>query len=306
MEQIYKRSWLDLTTSLFKCPADNSGLERTLRQILFNDFAVPHEYGYEEKKTGRWIKTGEANDIHTIAKMRQEHPSDEEKKRLKKTIQCFTVAACFQTKQKAQQIIKHYNLLMGLDFDHLDDYDIEATKQAIFDLPFVGYTGLSVSGKGLFAIIHIAEPEKLELYAEHCFKVFKYYGLPIDTSKGRNYSDLRFVSYDSNALYREFPAPLRIEGKALDKPGPVKNTLHVTSANPDRLAGWAVKQIQSAEVGNRFETVRKVSYTLGGAGYGLQDILNAINNSSQYAGLKDKYFGHARDAFKAGQLKPLR
>lgn len=305
MQDTTNTRWLDLTTSIFLCVADNYGEPATYREILFSHFGRPHDwfipkYGDPNEK---WI-SGESNDLETMIDIRN-GVTDEKKVLLKQTLQCYTVSANFKCKKKAAPELLHYNPILQLDFDKLQDYDISEVRAAIFDIPFVGFCGLSVSGKGLFALILISEPEKLNEYAEHCFAVFNHYGLPPDTTKGRNYSDLRFVSYDANGLYREDPQPLKIKKfHTVKKPQPTKQQTTITLPE-DALIRWAIKQVQQAEPGRRFETVRKTSYTLGGFGTGLDEIKHAINNSPQYVGVEGKYLTHAVEGFAAGQNKTL-
>ncbi len=303
MQDTKNISWLNFNTSLFACAADNYGTLRTFRQILFSDFACQHPWFYKDHQTNTWI-TGSSDDLQTMIDIRNGTALKEEIPLLKQTLQCFTPSASFECKKRGHEKLISTIPILQLDFDYLNN--IERTMQEIFSLPFVAYVGKSVSGKGLFALVLIAEPEKLREYAEHCFAVFNYYGLKPDTSKGRNYTDLRFISYDCNALYREYPEPLRIK-KFHSPPKPVmtmKPADHF-QVSDSKLIEWAVKQIHQAQVGNRFETVRRVAYCLGGYNTGLQEIEQAINESIQYDGLQKKYLSHARDGFKAGQLKPL-
>ena len=203
-------------------------------------------------------------------------------------------------KKGAEKLIQR-NPILQLDFDNLDGYDIRELQTEIFSLPFVAFIGKSFSGRGLFALILIQEPEKLKEYAEHCFNVFKSYGLPVDTSKGRNYSDLRFVSYDSNMLFRKDPNPLYI--KRFNTPAvPLK---HQHSKNKpfkskNGLLSWAIREIAHAQIGQRFETVRRVAYGLGCQGYGLDEINEAIIINGQYSDKRLKTLDDAKKAFEAG------
>lgn len=101
---------------------------------------------------------------------------------------------------------------MQIDIDAKDcaGYDIEELKQAVFALPFIAFVSLSCSGDGFYAIAAIAEPDRQREYAEHIFNVQEQYGLSCDRSKGRNYNDLRYCSYDANMLDRNDVEPLRI------------------------------------------------------------------------------------------------
>ena len=296
-----------MTTSLFCCPADNYGKPRTFRQILFSDFAVSHEWYYKVYNPAKWIN-GHSNDLETTIRIRK-GVSDADKIYLKQTLQCFTPSGNYKCKKKSGPVLIHTNPILQLDFDALESLDIEDVKRAIFSLPFVCYAGLSVSGKAIFALVLISEPDKLKDYAEHCFVVFNYYGLPPDTTKGRNYSDLRFVSYDANALYREDPKPLTIKKFYAFKKEPVFVSATGGPLSDSTLINWAVKSIQNAIPGDgefsRFKTVRKVAYTLGGHGIGLNEIKQAICNAAQYSGVTDKYLTHAEEGFAAGQKKAI-
>jgi hypothetical protein len=296
-------NWWDLQTSLYDCLADNFGRCRTFRDILLNDFVVPHHWFFKHHPTDKWLSDTD-NDLDTIIDLRTKEISKEEKLMLKSTLQCWTPSALLECKKKTQVKIIHKNPILQLDFDNLEDYDIDELKAAIYDIPFVCFVGLSASGKGLFALLLIEEPEKLEAYAEHCFKYFEGYGLPVDTSKGRNYTDLRFISYDSKMLFRDDPVALKI--KRFNAPKVVRRAnVPIKIKCNSGLITWAIREVQNADVGQRFEIVRKVAYTMGGHGTGLEEIKQAIRECSQYAGLHDKYLTHAVEGFEAGKLKPI-
>jgi hypothetical protein len=298
-------SWLDKEVSLYNCPADNIGRPATLRDILFTQFAAKHDWFFKHHESCRWI-SGNYNDLDTIIDLRTREMTPSEKIMLKQTMQCYTPAALLKTKKKGEIEEISRSGLMQLDFDYaaIKYYDIEELKHAVFDLPFVAFCGLSCSGNGFFALVSIAEPYKLKEYAEHCFNILEKEGIPADTTKGRNFNDLRFVSYDANMLVREDPAQLKIKRFNTPKLQPLPNTYKRTTTNLPPLK-WALESIKTADVGNRFDTVRKAAYTLGGYGYGLQEIKDAINNCSQYRGVESKYLLHAEEAFSAGQKQPI-
>lgn len=310
MQDTKNLSWLDYTTSLFRCPADNFGRARTFRQILFSDFAIEHKWFfavYDPVK--RWISES-SNDLETISIIRQ-GVTDKDKTLLKKILQCFTPSAYYKCKAQGKEVLISYTNLIQFDFDQLDGLDIEKTKEKIFTLPFVAFVAKSVSGKALFSLILISEPDKLKQYAEHCFDVFNHYGLIPDTTKGRNYSDLRYVSYDCNMLIREYPQPLHINRFNQNKPPATKTDKTNLIKGGDSLINWAINTIQTAQApqvaqgGTRFETVRKVSYTLGGYDMGLDAIKSTILNSSQYAGEETEFINLAETCFEKGKLKPM-
>ena len=307
--------WYEQQVSFYKCPADNTGRLVSIRDILMTEFAMDHEWfyrnhaWYKDNTKKKWI-TGVFNDLQTIIDLRTQEMTRDEKDLLKQTLQCWTPAAALKSKKKGQIEEIHRTGIMQLDFDAaaLEGYDIDEVKRAVFDLSFVGFAGLSCSGTGFYALVLIEEPDKLELYAEHCFEVLKYYNIPADTTKGRNVNDLRFVSYDSKMLIREDPKPLKIKSfkrKATPVVKIQQSNFKATSNNG--LINHCLKLIASAQVGERWGTVQKAAYTLGG----LQDdtllqlIHDTIKFSSQYNGLEDKYCECATVCFNDGKAKPL-
>ena len=273
----FTTNWLDTKTSFYKNHSDRIGKPATFRQILFSSFA---------------------DDLPAIMQLKGLDPGDSEKKReLKKSLAAYSMNL-----MEGRINVKSYSGLMQLDFDKIADFDIEELKEAIFSLPFIAFCGTSCSGRGLYAFAKIAEPERLKDYAQHVFEVFKYYQIPIDTTKGGNYNDLRYVSYDANMLYRISPKALCIKRfYKPEQPKRHKSSLH----NDDGLIRWAVSKIQSALVGNRFEVVRKISFTMGGHNAGLDEIRNAILQASQYTGEENEFIKVAEQSFRAGQRKPI-
>ena len=78
--------------------------------------------------------------------------------KIKKTqLPAGTLSATLLTRDSKLELedkLKVYNPLLTLDFDNLPD--IEEAKRILATLPYVYYAGLSVSGRGLIAIIPIA------------------------------------------------------------------------------------------------------------------------------------------------------
>ena len=316
--------WLDKQVSIYECPADNKGKPATFSQILQKQYAIDHDFYYRiypDNKIfpkGKWIN-GRTNDIVTIDKLRNVKLEKSQQVLLKQTMQCFTPAALLKSKKKGAIEEINRTGIMQLDFDYADikEYDVEDLKQAIFSLPFVAYCGLSCSGAGFYALVSIAEPHKLNDYAEHFFNVLlTKYGIKADTTKGRNVNDLRFVSCDKNMLIRETPKPLLIPKSVLVKDNKLaykaKNSLSNTSYQPS-ITGNAgllraqLKLLNDVMIGSRWATVQKVSYTLGGLGDSaiIYQINNCIKSNSSFDGEEEKYLKCAEDCFKEGMKQPL-
>ena len=124
-----------------------------------------------------------------------------------------TISANISTRDSKIPLIDKiisYNPLVVLDFDNLED--IEGARKIIQKLDFVYYCGLSVSGKGLFAIVLIDSND----YTRHLdyFKALETLldskGLKVD-SACKDVTRLRVLSYDDNAYYNESCIPFCIQ-----------------------------------------------------------------------------------------------
>ena len=287
-------NWLNKQVSLYKSHADNTGASATFREVLTSKFSL---------------------DLPTIIALRgldrAADKYDIEKLNLKKKLQCYTPAALLETKAKGELKEIARTGLMQLDFDHKDicDFDIEELKRAVFDLPSVAFCGLSCSGDGFYALVLIAEPDRLSEYAEHCFEYFKRYGVKADESKGKKPENLRYLSYDCNMLIRENPEALQI--KAFKKKQTAQNYKTPGNYKPANtnnvLLNRALEKIEQAQKGERWATVQNVAYTIGGINNPscLYELINAINRNSAFSGQEEKYITCARQCFNAGSLKPL-
>jgi hypothetical protein len=298
--------WYNQQVSFYNNHFDNQGTPVRLWDAMHTWFAVPHD-GH--------------NDFETLQDIRKLDPTapdyDKQKKWRKDTMQGFTPGAVLSarglTKEEKEagmtieeKIISRTGII-SVDFDDLEQYDINEVKRAIGALPFVGYCGLSVSGRGLFALVLIAEPERQREYAEHLFEVFTHYGISPDRSKGRNVNDLRYVSYDSNPVINDNPEPLRIK-RFKPKPAPKQQQVKVYQSDEMKKAkavNNAVSNIQAAQVGQRWGIIQHWAYSLGGFGdSGLLDILqDAIKANSAFTGQEEKYCKCAVDCFNDGKKK---
>ena len=124
-----------------------------------------------------------------------------ERNRLKTTLlPSGSISVCLTTRESSKpldQRITQYNPLIVLDFDNLPD--IEAAKQTLASLPYIYYAGLSVSGRGLFAIIPIAAADHTQhkTYFHALEKEMQTLGLTIDKAC-KDVTRLRVISYDEN------------------------------------------------------------------------------------------------------------
>lgn len=297
-------NWMNKQVSLYTSHRDNTGRPASYRQVLFSEFGNDFPVIYSLRQLQRDYEVQKISDMDYKIK----------KSDLKSKLRCFSPAALLESRAKGNVIEKSRTGMMQLDFDSegISDFDIEELKQAIcYSLPFVAYCGLSCSGTGFYALISIAEPERLSEYAERCFQVFKNeYGIEVDTSKGRNPQDLRYISYDANPYWRENPEPLKIphfRRKAQPKSYYKPNGRPINKKGNDAIVDHLLTQIRRAQVGQRFATVQKIAFTAGGLLKPeiLPEIKSAIALNHAFVGEERKYLKVAEDCFRAGSQKPL-
>ncbi len=291
-----ENNWLNRQVSLYATHSDNTGRPLTYQEVLLSQFA---------------------KDLPAIIGLRKLDRSAPDykiqTKPFKASLQCFTPAALLESKSAGNIIELNRTGLMQLDFDYDDikQYDVEELKQAVFSLPFIAFCGLSCSGFGFYALALIEETNRLSDYAEHCFEVLKSYDVKPDESKGKKPENLRYLSYDANMLIRENPEPLHITH--FRKKQDVKKadcTTYSYSENntTNTLLNAELRKLQIVCSGERWATVQKVAFTIGGLNNNslLHEINNAINSNPAFNGEEAKYLKCANDCFKAGSTKPLK
>lgn len=286
---------MDKQVSLYTTFNDNTGRPATYREIIFSQFAKDLPALVELRKLDR-----NATDYKIQAKP------------FKTGLQCFTPAALLASKAQGNVIEINRPGVMQLDFDYdsIKDYDLEEIKHCVFSLPFIGFCGTSCSGYGFYALALIAEPNRLDEYAEHCFEVFKADGIKADESKGKKSENLRFISYDANMLVRENPEPLHVNQFKTKQAPKVNQPYTFTpshNGNSNATLNAGLKELQDVQSGSRWETVQRVAYSIGGLNnYSyLQDIINTINRNPAFIGEEIKYCKCAKDCFNAGINKPF-
>ena len=133
-----------------------------------------------------------------IARIRMVEDKDERSRLKLRKLPCATISATFKTRSREvplEERMEQYNSLMVLDFDGLAD--VEDTKRKLAGLPYVYFVGLSVSGKGLFAIVPIDTDDYRmhKVFFEALQEEMLQLGLVVDKACS-DVTRLRVLSYD--------------------------------------------------------------------------------------------------------------
>lgn len=114
----------------------------------------------------------------------------------KRSMPCYTPSGVFSVRN-SEGLIKHSGMLC-IEWDKVEDVD--ALKDLLGGLPFVYYAGLSCSGRGVFALVKIAEPIKHREYFKALSEYFGGIGYRVDES-GKDVCRLRVASYDAEPIF---------------------------------------------------------------------------------------------------------
>lgn len=214
----------------------------------------------------------------------------------KRSMPCYTPSGVFSVRN-SEGLVKHSGVLC-IEWDKVEDMD--ALKDLLGGLPFIYYAGLSCSGRGVFALVKIADPTKHREYFKALANYFGGIGYEVDRS-GSDVCRLRVASYDAEPIYNPQsevwnilpqvvePTYATREATATDERLLMAGVEYITRHGVDITAGrnnWlaigsCVKSILGAGGEEVFVALsryhpkyreyyaRKTYHTLSGSGYGI-------------------------------------
>lgn len=114
----------------------------------------------------------------------------------KRSMPCYTPSGEFSVRN-SEGLVKHSGVLC-IEWDAVAD--CSELKELLGLLPFIYYAGLSCSGRGVFALVKIAEPTKHREYFKALSEYFDGIGYRVDES-GKDVCRLRVASFDDTPIY---------------------------------------------------------------------------------------------------------
>lgn len=114
----------------------------------------------------------------------------------KRQMPCYTPSGVFEVRN-SEGLIKHSGMLC-IEWDAVAD--CSELKDLLGGLPFIYYAGLSCSGRGIFALIKIADPIKHREYFRALSEYFGGIGYRVDES-GKDVCRLRVASFDDTPIF---------------------------------------------------------------------------------------------------------
>ncbi len=114
----------------------------------------------------------------------------------KRSMPCYTPSGVFEARNR-EGLISHSGVIC-IEWDAVED--CSELKDLLGSLPFIYYAGLSCSGRGVFALIKIADPSKHRAYFRALSDYFNGIGYKVDES-GKDVCRLRVASYDAEPIF---------------------------------------------------------------------------------------------------------
>ena len=114
----------------------------------------------------------------------------------KRSMPCYSPSGVFDVRN-SEGLIKHSGMLC-VEWDKVED--CQELKDLLNGLPFIYYAGLSCSGRGVFALIRIADPSKHREYFRALSEYFGGIGYQVDES-GKDVCRLRVASWDAEPVF---------------------------------------------------------------------------------------------------------
>jgi len=163
--------------------------------------SVFRSFNSEPKQTtlGQWIDATMKSDNKFAAQVKKYRETGAD--HLKKGLPLATVGALCEGGRKMLNVIERTGWI-ALDIDAKDNphqEDAAEVRDAISNIVYVAFAGLSVSGNGVWALIKVDDPQKQDKHFEQLQRDFKSRGIVLDSTKGKNPNDARFYSFDPNA-----------------------------------------------------------------------------------------------------------
>jgi VirE N-terminal domain/Primase C terminal 2 (PriCT-2) len=211
----------------------------------------------------------------------------EQKDELKKLLPCATISGMF-SKRSIEGCV-NYNGLVCLDFDGSDnEKSVDEIKATLKEFDEVLYCGLSVGGKGVFAVVLTdnTDIKKHSIVVDAISDIFKEFGIIHD--KGcKDVSRLRFISFDTEGYLNENAIPFQTNQYLVEKLVEKTRTVFTpTSDDSERtkiLVEKYVSEIQrtSLDITNNYEDWVKIGFSLASYfGYDGEDYFICVSEVS--------------------------
>ena len=247
----------------------------------------------------------------------QAEPDEVKQKELKKQLSAVTPVSLLRHRKKdttfADKIIQQWPMMMG-DVDKQDnpDVDMQDMKKFVCRLPYVLLCQYSVRG-GVWFVVRLPDgqtPDTLAAHFRYLQKLFwELFEVKLDSTKGGNPTDLRFVSCDAEPHLNDGATIMQGEYTPLPPPKAERTYTHARTIDEGKLLSRIVQMVDSAGQGERHEKLLKAARLAGGyiAGGQLDEqnvVLGLETVASEWPNIH-KSQGTIRDGIRMGKANPI-
>lgn len=283
---------------------------------MYKDSISVFENFYSKPKTitlNQWIKACKYGSRFTNHVVEYRHTRNQD---LKRSLPHATVGAICLGSRDSKDVVTRTGWI-ALDIDRKDNpylTNAEHLRDEVAKISNIAFTCLSTGGEGVWALIKVANPDRQAEHFEMLLKDFKAFGITLDSSKGRNPNDARFISYDPGAIikdsytvYHKLP-PLKDNNNMNTITSPINHNIY--SSNYSRAALLSELQILSeAKLGCRnnalFKCTARLAEFVAGGAFIESDIKQELEAISLSIGLKENEIKKTIDSgFKTALNKP--
>ena len=180
-------------------------------------------------KLSDWIKGVKHGCSHTDKCLTyRESPSKE----LKQSMPMVTVGAVCRGGHAMDHVIEKTGwVALDIDDDHNPDIkDWPHVRDELAKLKNVAFAALSLSGRGVWLLVKVSDPERQSDHHRALIEDFKRLGINLDTSKGAKPNDKRFYSYDPDAVIKDtISVYAKLKPKVVTNPEPVRHVSNGSS-----------------------------------------------------------------------------
>lgn len=191
---------------------------------------VRYNKAYKRIKLGEWFSYYSVRYKDTVELCREIYKRDinQYKEYKKQNLPCVTISGIYDNYRRIKEITEETGII-AIDIDYQDNLEItdwEEVKNNCFKIKGVFLTSLSISGNGVFALIHYDKNVDFKKMFLALTEDFNNLGYKID----ENCSDitrLRFISYDNNIKVRRLDYEIEPYNREVDVPVEVINNNNI-------------------------------------------------------------------------------
>ena len=271
-----------------------STLTKVLTSVFDEEISVFENFQSEPKTItlGQWLKVCKKGSRFVKQVLEYRRTGEQH---LKTSLPLITVGAVCSDGRKLENVVTRTGWI-ALDIDakdnpHLDD--AEHIRDEVAKIKNVAFSSLSTSGRGVYALVQVSQPDRQAEHFEALEADFKAFGITLDSSKGKNPNDARFYSYDPGAIikdsftvYKKLP-PERVSTYQPRLPVQLSNDY---SRYAESAFRYEIEELASAPKGVRNNTLYKATASLAGlvAGGMLEqyEVKQALEQTALSIGLK--------------------